>query len=530
MEFAILIFLLFAVLFLAADFKNVYHLLFAGMLLGIVLSLAASLILTAKGSNYTFSSDYSYFNSSSIRYTLYSVLGDLFHISWNRVIICRNLGLSIFFICLILFVRSFYKSTFRQKRTSGKRINLPVLLMIAYSVLYFIFYHPDTAYHIYIFYHSVKLSDPSRAGAFSAFIRIVNGLFTLGGIWYLLYPVYYLFSKGVKNKISFFSEQLIGLGASLGLFNVMVLNTFFFHSLKLSVDKVFSAGYWGICLTGQLSFSYNVILPLTAFVFLSMIFYFTLMFGIDHMLGGWRERAIRRNLNKMYLNLRDVFHTDKNLFFSIQKLSERSIERYGTEEGLEALRRIKEISDAQMDTLTKNLNNIKSLNMKNASTDLIEILEAAIRETEGMERMKVVREYPRARVFCFLDSYHLMHVFTNILYNAVDAIEKKGEADGCIRICITLSSDWIFCSITDNGCGIEKKKLRRLVSLSQEGSVGPNHWGMGIPYIYQVIHAHGGHIKFRSKPNAFTAVDILLPQTYPGREENFRGGGKRTAG
>lgn len=513
MELTILICLFFTILFFVTNIKNRYHLLFTGMLLGVTLTFVVSLVLATKGSNYTFSPHYSYFASHSLRFYLYSFFVSLFRqSSWNQLVIYRNLGMSIFFICLILFVRSFYQSTFRKKDSAQKRLNVPILLMTVYPMLYFFFYHPDTAYHIYIFYHNTMHQNVSHAQAYSSFIRLISNLFTLTGVFYLFYPLYYLLSKGIKNEISFFSEQFIGLSISLGLFNFTMLNTFFFHSLKLSIDKVFTTGYWGICLSGQLPFYYSAILPFMTFIFLCMAFYFTLMFGIDSMIGGWREHVIRKNLNKMYLNLRDVFHTDKNLFFSIQKLSELAESQYGTEEGLAALHKIKEISDAQMDILTKNLNNIKKINIKNSSTDLIEILETAIMEVESTPQIKIIREYPQSSVYCFLDTYHLLHVFTNILYNSVDAIRKKGEPDGIITICLTSSNDWIFCSITDNGCGIQKKTFQKHLLAPQESTIRPNHYGMGIPYIHQVIHAHGGHIRFRSRINTFTAVDILLPQ------------------
>ena len=72
----------------------------------------------------------------------------------------------------------------------------------------------------------------------------------------------------------------------------------------------------------------------------------------------------------------------------------------------------------------------------------------------------------------------------------------------------------------DNGCGIDKKMMKRLFKPFASTKKTFNNWGIGLSHVKDVVDAHFGFINVKSKPNEFTEFQIILP--------NHRRGGKNT--
>ena len=108
--------------------------------------------------------------------------------------------------------------------------------------------------------------------------------------------------------------------------------------------------------------------------------------------------------------------------------------------------------------------------------------------------------------------YHMTQVITNLLTNAVDAINSRDRADSQIQLSIDSSKDWIYFSVRDNGCGISKKMLRKIFHPYFSTKSKQNNWGIGLSYVFRVISSHYGHIRIRSKLGEYTIVEILLPR------------------
>jgi PAS domain S-box-containing protein/CxxC-x17-CxxC domain-containing protein len=113
----------------------------------------------------------------------------------------------------------------------------------------------------------------------------------------------------------------------------------------------------------------------------------------------------------------------------------------------------------------------------------------------------------------------LRQVFSNLIVNAADALEKSGD-----KLCIhvTESLDWtnltqrgLRITISDNGCGIPVEKRARIFEpfYTTKGSKGT---GIGLSVSLGIVTKYGGTIRFRSSVNperSGTTFSIFLPVT-----------------
>lgn len=123
-------------------------------------------------------------------------------------------------------------------------------------------------------------------------------------------------------------------------------------------------------------------------------------------------------------------------------------------------------------------------------------------------RISVVKNYgdlPLIR--CYPDN--LNQVFMNLLVNAAQAIEGKGEIT--ITTGLRDPGDEVVVEIGDNGKGIEPENLSRIFDpgfTTKGAGVGT---GLGLSIVYQIIKDHSGRIDVESEPGKGTTFRIVLP-------------------
>ena len=101
-------------------------------------------------------------------------------------------------------------------------------------------------------------------------------------------------------------------------------------------------------------------------------------------------------------------------------------------------------------------------------------------------------------------------MLTNLLENAV--LHAEGMTHLTLQV-FTLGRRAVF-EVIDNGCGIPKEQLKRLVSgttLAQDTSSSGRHgMGIGLSVCAAIIKAHGGEIKAESTPGEGTTIRFWL--------------------
>ncbi|WP_321491979.1 ATP-binding protein [uncultured Desulfobacter sp.] len=101
----------------------------------------------------------------------------------------------------------------------------------------------------------------------------------------------------------------------------------------------------------------------------------------------------------------------------------------------------------------------------------------------------------------------LNQVFLNILVNAAQAIEKKGE----IKIKTWQENNGVVLTISDTGCGIDPQNITKIFDpffTTKEVGKGT---GLGMNIAYSIIKQHGGTIGVESEKGKGTTFTVMLP-------------------
>jgi GAF domain-containing protein/CheY-like chemotaxis protein len=112
----------------------------------------------------------------------------------------------------------------------------------------------------------------------------------------------------------------------------------------------------------------------------------------------------------------------------------------------------------------------------------------------------------------------LRDVFTNLLFNAIDALPRGGKISISTRLRNkSLSGELVEVSLTDTGIGMSKDILERAFDpfFTTKGARGS---GLGLSLSYGIIKRHQGEITLHSAPNLGTSVLLRFPSTH-----EFRG-------
>lgn len=100
---------------------------------------------------------------------------------------------------------------------------------------------------------------------------------------------------------------------------------------------------------------------------------------------------------------------------------------------------------------------------------------------------------------------HIKKALFNLVKNAFESI----EGEGTITLRHDSNENYVVVSIEDTGVGIPKDQLSLLgtpfFSTKTEGT------GMGMAWVYSVIHEHGGYIQVESEENVGTTFTIVMP-------------------
>ena len=137
--------------------------------------------------------------------------------------------------------------------------------------------------------------------------------------------------------------------------------------------------------------------------------------------------------------------------------------------------------------------------------DVTEILDSTLQTMEIPKGVKIKRDSRKVIVNC--DSRKLEAVFTNLITNAIQAVEGEGE----IKIKTLDDDDFALIKIEDSGPGISKTTMKQIFEpLFTTKDTGT---GLGLSICKSIIEQHGGSIEVTSPPTTFS---VRLPKNLRG--------------
>jgi len=123
--------------------------------------------------------------------------------------------------------------------------------------------------------------------------------------------------------------------------------------------------------------------------------------------------------------------------------------------------------------------------------------------------INVVKDWDPELPPVMADRSQLQQVFTNILMNAVQAMEERGTVTIVTR---HLRAERIVeVRITDTGCGIPEDKIGRIFDPFFTTKASGQGTGLGLSIAYGIVTSHGGNITAQSEAGQGSTFIIRLP-------------------
>ena len=105
----------------------------------------------------------------------------------------------------------------------------------------------------------------------------------------------------------------------------------------------------------------------------------------------------------------------------------------------------------------------------------------------------------------------IVHVFMNLLVNSAQALKKKNHAERKITVSCTPRDGRVAVSVRDNGTGVNRADLPRLLEpFFTTKDVGEG-MGLGLSICHTIVKNHGGEIEVTSEEGEWTQVTFDLP-------------------
>ncbi len=152
---------------------------------------------------------------------------------------------------------------------------------------------------------------------------------------------------------------------------------------------------------------------------------------------------------------------------------------------------------------------VQEVNVQEGLENTLVILRHKLKQ--GIE---VRREYDARLPGIQAHGSELNQVWTNLIENAIDAVEMAGtnpaERKGRLILRTRFNDPWVVVDIEDNGPGISPEVQDQLFNPFFTTKPMGKGTGLGLYISYNIIQRHGGEIKVRSNPGE-THFKVWLP-------------------
>ena len=143
----------------------------------------------------------------------------------------------------------------------------------------------------------------------------------------------------------------------------------------------------------------------------------------------------------------------------------------------------------------------RTTEIKKQSESILSILRLTMNHVKST--YGIIINLPDNDVSFKCDARKLEGVFSNLINNAVQALDGQGEID----IEVESDSDYVIIKIKDSGPGIPKENLDRIFEpMFTTKTTGT---GLGLVISKSIVEQHGGTITVSNKPTTFT---VTLPR------------------
>jgi len=146
----------------------------------------------------------------------------------------------------------------------------------------------------------------------------------------------------------------------------------------------------------------------------------------------------------------------------------------------------------------------------NDANDLLKTTLSLLESQTQFQNIKVIKNLSSLALPVIVDGTQIQQVFINILLNATEAMEGKGD----LKLSTSISDDDLFVEVrfTDSGCGISQEHIKKLFDPFFTTKEVGRGTGLGLAISYGIIQQHNGTIEVKSQINQGTTFTVRLPK------------------
>lgn len=186
----------------------------------------------------------------------------------------------------------------------------------------------------------------------------------------------------------------------------------------------------------------------------------------------------------------------------IEKLTDSSKDRLQDTVQIiqDEIRRLDRIVRNFLKTTRRTPLRFQMLNLSGIIQDVLRVMKPSLEEHDIRLEVSIPD-----RVEFFLDEERMRSLFMNLIQNAIEAMPDGG----CLTIQVSAKGQTARIQIQDTGKGIDAQDLPHIFeayfTTKEHGS------GLGLMFVYDAIHDHGGKINVQSRLGKGTCFEMTLP-------------------
>ena len=109
------------------------------------------------------------------------------------------------------------------------------------------------------------------------------------------------------------------------------------------------------------------------------------------------------------------------------------------------------------------------------------------------------------------DSTGLQQVYSNLMINAMDALEDKQQGERLLRLNTYVSEERVISEIEDKGSGMPKDVLEKIFNPFFTTKDSEKGTGLGMAIVESILHKHEATINVESTVGLGTKITISFP-------------------
>lgn len=531
MTYIVLFLFIFSLFLLCKNYISKVTVFFVFMMTGLELSVLILIIYISKFGQYPYPHNLLFLPDYYLYLSIHGV-----KIEYYTLIALLNAAVGIYILMVPIFSYSYTSVRFCSTK---REMLIKIALMSLLPLFYIAYYNPDFGIRIYEKFYQIE--DTLKA---EGYIKKLFYMDTFNNIWMLLYlfvPVVKILMFGRETKVTIKRKQSLWIALCLFLLNVLYMMLFVFGVFRqcyaldymaaineeYNVTNVINKycvinfpGYTKYLLMGVPliksiiipDYCYTV-LPCIVIVMVIIMIIGMVKYRVLDTVDFFRQTVIRKNVQGLNKNMRGVFHSFKNILFTIDVMTKNLKAEQDADKKEEMITELENMVSDSLNSVSRMLNILKNFDIVLKKNNVMNILETAIKTVRISEDIDIIRLYTDENMEIYVDEFCMTHAVANIIQNACDAVYASEKTKGRIIIEAFPEHEWVVIKITDNGIGIPKKNINNIFKeFYTSKSRGNNNWGLGLYYTYKVVKKHMGYISVESKKDVKTVFQIILPR------------------